>query len=210
MAIVRFANVDVVRHRLVSEIIAPMRQRAAAAREQAGAGAPPPRAGGRTGRTWTATVPAHRGDGRDRRVALGRHRSRVACACAPRRPRLGPGGPAPGPVSIRLIGRPRGARPQPRFPRPGQADQRAVFPPAGSVAGGARRSRAAGRRGDCLRDHVCARRRRRASRSGPLRHLVVHGVLHLLGHDHGDPPPPRRMEGWKPASSPRSGSPIPT
>ena len=73
-----------------------------------------------------------------------------------------------------------------RLARQGQADQRAVLPGLSGEPGG-RAAADAGRHRAGRRDGVRARRRWKASRSSTiLRHLVVHGLLHLLGYDHED------------------------
>ena len=83
--------------------------------------------------------------------------------------------------------RPRRPPAERRASRPQQADQRADLRPAG--AGPAWRDRAGAR-------HRPPRgRRRRSGRPAHhLAHLVVHGALHLAGHDHHHAGDARRME----------------
>ena len=79
-----------------------------------------------------------------------------------------------------------GSGAQPRLARHGHADQRAGVPGLGAGRADAARGAAAARRCRArLRDGGARGGSSRASRSADhLAHLVVHGVLHLLGHDH--------------------------
>ncbi len=189
IGVCRFDKRDVVRHPLVARIVDAYDQRAAAegtARAQPsarGAAQPPPSAAAGIDRGPSQPLGGAPASGRATRAVivvddrLAPPGSRRGGRGRPRRPR----GRRRRQRGAHL--RPRGAPPQRPPPRPQQADQRADLRGAGSAAT------------SCSRSAPCgARRWRPAARADHLAHLVVHGGLHLRGHDHHHPGDARRME----------------
>ena len=181
LAFVKLSASDVVRHRIVADIVAAYERNGEPAAGDAWASLrvpPPPRPSSRprlTNRSWSA--PTSR--------TPSPSTSSAGSTLAARRPRRR-GPPRRADVDVRRPRRDR--RAQRRAPRQGRPDRRAVVPAR-------RRRRAAAPAcpvllGDVVVCPAVAAEQAPAhagTLDDELALLVVHGVLHVLGHDHAEP-----------------------